>query len=184
MKKVVLITTFVFSLVFISTAPALADVYVGVDANGVAVTGAIMCDAGTCGSGSSFSKATLPSGAHYALQGVGIDYGIGNNNPNTLVLVNPTNTQWAVVNTQTQQITQTFTPVRTPVIPVAPITVPKIETTTATATITDTKTVTVANPNAASVITITKTQDAFLSAFTKILNAISSLMLKLGISVG
>jgi len=91
---------------------ANADVYVKVDANGNAISGAIMCDAATCGAGSLYSQLTLQPGEHYALQGVGIDYGIGNNNPNTSVKVDESTQVWSVINTQTNEVTQTFTPVR------------------------------------------------------------------------
>ena len=75
--------------------PAAANVYVAVDANGVAVGGAIMCDAGTCGPGSSFSLATLKPGERYVLQGTG-QAGIGNNNPGTEVKVNIETNEWTV----------------------------------------------------------------------------------------
>ena len=100
-----------------------ADVYVGVDANGIAVTGAIMCDAGTCGTGSLFSQATLPAGAHYALQGVGIDYGIGNNNPNTIVAVNEATNTWTVTDGVTNQVQETFQPNREPQPMIEPVTI-------------------------------------------------------------
>lgn len=75
---------------------AMADVYVKVDANGNAIGGAIMCDAVTCGTGSLYSKLTLGEGERYVLQGVGVDYGIGNNNPNTSVRHESENNQWVV----------------------------------------------------------------------------------------
>ena len=75
--------------------PAAAEVYVKVDANGNAVGGAIMCDAGTCGAGSQFSQLTLQPGEQYVLQGTG-HAGIGNNNPNTQVKVDIETKEWTV----------------------------------------------------------------------------------------
>lgn len=93
--------------------PAAADVYVKVDANGVAVDGPIMCDAGTCGAGSTFSQLTLKPGERYVLQGTG-SAGIGGNNPNTEVKVDLQTNQWTVTNTQTQQVVQQFVPQNSP----------------------------------------------------------------------
>jgi hypothetical protein len=84
---------FFFTLVLV--ANARADVYVKVDANGNAVGGAIMCDAGTCGAGSQYSQLTLQAGEQYVLQATG-HAGIGNNNPNTQVKVDIGTNDWTV----------------------------------------------------------------------------------------
>jgi hypothetical protein len=137
-------------------APSFADVYVKVDANGNAIGGAIMCDAGTCGAGSEYSRLTLQEGERYVLQGTG-HAGIGNNNPNTQVKVDLETNEWTitrevivtpiepvVINNQpvlsyTTQTVEKFNPI-TPVIitPATPIVV--VETATAMA---DTNTATV-----------------------------------------
>ncbi len=145
--------------------PAAAEVYVKVDANGNAVGGAIMCDAGTCGAGSQFSQLTLQPGEQYVLQGTG-HAGIGNNNPNTQVKVDIETKEWTVtrqvevkptepvvINNQsvisyTIETVQKFTPETNPgnnrvepIIQSNPTPSPvALETTTATAT-TDTSTV-------------------------------------------
>lgn len=145
--------------------PAAAEVYVKVDANGNAVGGAIMCDAGTCGAGSQFSQLTLQPGEQYVLQGTG-HAGIGNNNPNTQVKVDIETKEWTVtrqvevkptepvvINNQsvisyTIETVQKFTPETSPgnnrvepIIQLNPTPSPvALETTTATAT-TDTSTV-------------------------------------------
>ena len=60
-------------------APANADVYVKVDANGNVIGGAIVCDYETCGDlNSLYARATLNEGEKYALQGYG-STGIGIN---------------------------------------------------------------------------------------------------------
>ena len=82
-------------MLILGTTPAHADVYVKVDANGNAVGGAIMCDAGTCGAGSQYSQLTLQAGEQYVLQGTG-QAGIGNNNPNTQVKVDIETKEWTV----------------------------------------------------------------------------------------
>jgi len=84
---------FFFTLVVVANAKA--DVYVKVDANGNAVGGAIMCDAGTCGAGSQFSQLTLQAGEQYVLQATG-HAGIGNNNSNTQVKVDINTNDWTV----------------------------------------------------------------------------------------
>jgi len=124
-----------------SIAPALADVYVAVDQNNNAVGQAIICDAQTCAQGSLFSKMTLPTDQHYALQGVGIDYGTGAQS-NNKVSVDPVTNVWTVnqTDTNTDRITgavtqvntiQTFTPTNptrvvvsqtlTPKTPITPV---------------------------------------------------------------
>ena len=133
-------------LTAISVAPALADVYVAVDQNGNAVGQAIMCDAQTCAKGSLFSQMTLPSGAHYALQGVGIGYGTGAQS-NNKVSVDENTGVWTVNQTDTNKdrltgaitqvnTVQTFTPtnptrvvVSQTLTPITPITPPTVTTT-------------------------------------------------------
>ena len=90
MKKIIIILALI-----LGTTPAYADVYVKVDANGNAIGGAIVCDAGTCGAGSQFSQLTLQAGEQYVLQGTG-QAGIGNNNPNTQVKVDIETNEWTV----------------------------------------------------------------------------------------
>lgn len=77
---------------------ASADVYVKVDAQGNAIGGAIMCDAATCGAGSFYSQLTLNPGESYVLQGVGVDHGIGNNNPGVDVKHEAATNEWVVTN--------------------------------------------------------------------------------------
>lgn len=116
----------------ISMTPANADVYVKVDAQGNAIGGAIMCDAATCGAGSQYSQLTLQEGERYVLQGVGVDYGIGNNNPDTRVQHDDRSNEWVVTrdsgsgNAPDVERFEVFTPAPTPSVP-API----IETPTA-----------------------------------------------------
>lgn len=129
MKKAIAIT----ALLVGSMAPANADVYVKVDANGNAIDGAIVCDAATCGEGSLYSRLTLKEGERYVLQGLG-QVGIGNNNPDTQVKVDIPTQTWTVT---TPNTTTTFTPQQEPVY-VAPVTPVITETSTA---ITDTATV-------------------------------------------
>jgi len=160
MKKIIIIL-----VTLLGIAPANADVYVKVDANGNAIGGAIMCDAGTCGAGSQFSQLTLQAGERYILQGTG-QAGIGNNNPNTQVKVDLQTNEWTVtrqvevvptepivINNQpvlsyTTQTVEKFTPATSPgndrpVQIVTPPTIepnidsiPSIDTTTATSTAT------------------------------------------------
>jgi hypothetical protein len=126
MKKVIIIL-----VMLLGVTPANADVYVKVDANGNAIGGAIMCDAGTCGAGSQYSQLTLQAGEQYVLQGTG-QAGIGNNNPNTQVKVDIPTNEWTVtrqvevipvepvvINNQqvisyTVQTVETFTPATSP----------------------------------------------------------------------
>jgi hypothetical protein len=84
---------FFFTLVVVSNAKA--DVYVKVDASGNAIGGAIMCDSGTCGAGSEYSRLTLQAGEQYVLQATG-HAGIGNNNPNTQVKVDLPTNDWTI----------------------------------------------------------------------------------------
>jgi len=139
-----------------SAQTASADVYVKVDAQGNAIGGAIMCDAATCGAGSSYSQATLGPGERYVLQGVGVHYGIGNNNPNTEVKHEAATNEWVISTTQPAPVAQpsapapeptvtvqrftVITPEPTPVAP-TPIQTPKTDTATVTTKI-DTATVT------------------------------------------
>lgn len=128
----------------LGVSPAYADVYVKVDANGNAIGGAIMCDAGTCGAGSQYSQLTLKAGERYVLQGTG-QAGIGNNNPNTQVKVDLQTNEWTItrqvevtpvqpvvinnqpVITYTTQTVEKFTPANSPGNSTIPI---KIETPT------------------------------------------------------
>lgn len=106
------------SLAGLST-PAFGDVYVKVDANGNAIGGAIVCDAGTCGAGSLYSQLTLQPGESYQLQGYG-QSGIGNNNPGVDVKVDISTQTWTVTNNAAPEPTvTTFVPSRDPA-PVAP----------------------------------------------------------------
>lgn len=107
MKKIIAIITLIAG----SIAPANADVYVKVDANGNAIDSAIVCDAETCAVGSLFSQLTLKEGERYALQGFG-QAGIGNNNPNTTVKVDNETNQWTYT---TPSTVTTWTPQREPV---------------------------------------------------------------------
>ncbi len=99
MKKKITISVLIALLAYVALiviAPnAKADVYVKVDANGNAIGGAIMCDAGTRGAGSEYSRLTLQPGESYVLQGTG-QAGIGNNNPNTQVSVDLETNEWTV----------------------------------------------------------------------------------------
>lgn len=137
MKKISI--ALVLGLAF--STPAAADVYVKVDANGVAIDGPIMCDSGTCGPNSQFSQLTLKPGERYVLQGTG-SAGIGGNNPGTEVKVDLQTNEWTVTNTQTQQVTQQFVPQNSPGNdrPTQVVQLPVQETTTVQI---DTKTVTV-----------------------------------------
>jgi hypothetical protein len=127
------IALLVSAVVFAGT-PALADVYVKVDANGNAIGGAIVCDSGTCGAGSLYSQLTLGVGERYVLQGTGTT-GIGNNNPNTQVKVDLQTNDWTITKTnETQQVisVQQLNPSGVIVNPVIQPVIPTIETTTIT----------------------------------------------------
>lgn len=131
---------------------AMADVYVKVDANGNAIGGAIMCDAATCGEGSQYSQLTLQPGERYQLQGVGVSYGIGNNNPGVEVKHEATTNEWVVTNNNTPApVVERFT-VNTPASVVqdpVPVSTPVV----------DTKTVTISDTSTALVDTATVTVD-------------------------
>lgn len=129
-KMAVMLLTLLTSIV-----PAYADTYVKVDANGNAIGGAIVCDAATCGEGSLYSQLTLKDGERYVLQGSGVSYGIGNNNPNTDVKY--TNNEWVI--TRTEPITNTASVERFTVITPTPVSIPS-QTTIETATVIDTAT--------------------------------------------
>ena len=89
-------------------SPSHADVYVIVDQNGVAQSGAIVCDYATCGDPNSlYAQLTLAPGQRYALQGTG-HAGIGNNNPNTEVKVDSNNI-WTATHTDPVTTAQTVT---------------------------------------------------------------------------
>ena len=170
MKKKIAISALIALLAYaalsIFATDARADVYVKVDASGNAIGGAIMCDAGTCGAGSEYSRLTLQPGERYVLQGTG-HAGIGNNNPNTEVKVDLQTNEWivtrevvvvpvepVVINNQpvlsyTTQTVEKFTPATSPgndrpapvlVVNPTPVVIPT-DSTTATAT-TDTSTAT------------------------------------------
>lgn len=143
--------------------PSYADVYVKVDAQGNAVSGPIMCDAGTCGAGSTYSKLTLQEGESYVLQGLG-QSGIGNNNPNTKVEVDIPTQTWKV--TTPVEVT-TFTPTTEPVIQntyVPPIVSETSTVATGTAT---------ARIDTATVLTDTATVTASLNTITSYEKAIA-----------
>lgn len=152
MKKLIILLVVLLASTVI---PARADVYVIVDSNGVVVSGAIVCDAGTCGDPNSlYSRLTLKAGERYVLQGRtdsnGNNSGIGAQ-PNQILVVKeePTkNTFVAITPTQTTVIvTPTVvepqpTPEPKPQ-PVAPTPTPTPTNTTETSTvITETSTVT------------------------------------------
>jgi len=170
MKKKIAISALIALLAYaalsIFATDARADVYVKVDASGNAIGGAIMCDAGTRGAGSEYSRLTLQPGERYVLQGTG-HAGIGNNNPNTEVKVDLQTNEWivtrevvvvpvepVVINNQpvlsyTTQTVEKFTPETSPgndrpapvlVVNPTPVVIPT-DSTTATAT-TDTSTAT------------------------------------------
>jgi hypothetical protein len=180
----VLIAMLAYAALIIIAPNAKADVYVKVDANGNAVGGAIMCDAGTCGAGSEYSRLTLQLGERYVLQGTG-QAGIGNNNPNTQVSVDLQTNEWTVtrqteikpvepivINDQqvvsyTVQTVEKFTPATSPgndrpasVVqspePVAPNPV-VTETTTATATTASNETLTATVETTTATIATSKT---------------------------
>jgi hypothetical protein len=120
---------------------ASADVYVKVDAQGNAIGGAIMCDAATCGAGSLYSSLTLQPGERYVLQGVGVQHGIGNNNPGVDVKHEATTNEWVVTNNNAPApVVERFT-VNTPApvvqdpVPVAPIDTKTVTVETTTAVI-------------------------------------------------
>jgi hypothetical protein len=187
MKKITILLALI-----LGTTPAYADVYVKVDANGNAIGGAIMCDAGTCGAGSQYSQLTLQTGEKYVLQGTG-QAGIGNNNPNTQVKVDLETNEWTVtrqveitpaepiiINDQTvisytAQTVEKFTPATSPGNdkPVVPVVIPEptpttpplefTETTTATATIAIVDTATVLTPKSTPVVSTLKATTLELS---------------------
>jgi hypothetical protein len=144
------------ALVFAST-PAFADVYVKVDANGNAISGAIVCEQSVCGnSNSTYSQLTLGVGEQYVLQGTGTS-GIGNNNPNTQVKVDLETNDWTITRTdETQKVisVQQLNPSGVIVNPVIQPVIPKIETTTI---ITDTATSTAQSDTQTAITQETKT---------------------------
>ena len=184
MKKIIL--AIVFSLV---ASNAYADVYVKVDANGVAIGGPIMCDGLQCGNPeSTYSKLTLQPGERYVLQGTG-QAGIGNNNPNTEVKVDLQTNVWTVTNTETQKVVQQFTPQTNPSNPQPapkpePVVTPQpsvdsvtVTVDTKTATV-DTKTVIVDTP---TVITTNQIAPTIKSVITKLNNLKKRVMELLGL---
>lgn len=146
----------ILGLLGLST-PAFGDVYVAVDAQGNAVSGAIMCDAATCGAGSQFSKLTLQPGQSYQLQGYG-QSGIGNNNPGVDVKVDIPTQTWTVTHSSTPEpVVTTFVPTRE--VSTVQGNQPRVETSTATTDTAsaiikvETATVTMETATAVSVIT-------------------------------
>lgn len=147
----------------IMTIPAHSDVYVIVDANGVVVSGAVVCDAGTCGDPTSlYSRLTLKAGERYVLQGKtdaqGNNSGIGAQpnqilvvkeeaDKNTFVAVTPT----TVTTIVTPKVVETTpTPQPEPINTPAPITTP---TPTPQPTVTETTTVTTVDTPTVTVVT-------------------------------
>ena len=190
-------------LIATSITPAYADVYVKVDANGNAIGGAIVCDAGTCGAGSVFSQLTLKEGEQYVLQGTGTT-GIGNNNPNTDVKVDIPTNNWTVTHTETvkletpivvnnteivsytTQTKETFNP-RTPVLVTPTPPTQTVDTTTATTVIdsttanTDTTTVTDTTIVSADVIATALTKEEIFVIINNLMTKIYALLAKLGV---
>jgi hypothetical protein len=108
MKRISLAMTALLALGVIPSANA--DVYVKVDANGNAIGGAIVCDAATCGEGSTYSQITLGPGERYVLQSLH-QAGIGNNNPGVSVKVDIPTQTWTVTNNNIPDpVVNTFTP--------------------------------------------------------------------------
>lgn len=115
------------------SSPAYADVYVKVDAQGNAIGGAIMCDSATCGAGSEYSRLTLQEGERYVLQGVGVDYGIGNNNPNVDVKHESASNEWVITRNEPERVepvVERFTVITSTPAPTVQQPVIKVETTT------------------------------------------------------
>ena len=159
-----------------------------------------MCDAGTCGEGSEYSRLTLQPGERYVLQGTG-HAGIGNNNPNTQVKVDLETKEWTVtrqvevkptepvvINNQavvsyTVETVQKFTAETSPgnnrVEPVVvpnPIPSPTVlETTTATA-LTDTSTVTIETSTATTQTATIQTATVESVKLQTLRTAVSSLL--------
>ena len=149
-------------------APANADVYVKVDANGNAIGGAIVCDAATCGAGSLYSQLTLNEGESYVLQGYG-HTGIGNNNADTDVKVDKQTNEWTVT---TPTAVSTFVPQREPVYvaPVAPVIVETTTVVTDTATaLSDTATATIKN------VTVSDAYAEIMALLTRIIQLLAIL---------
>jgi hypothetical protein len=147
---------------------ANAEVYVKVDANGNAIGGAIICDAGTCGPGSLYSQLTLQPGERYVLQGTG-QAGIGNNNPGMDVKVDLETNVWTVTDSKSNTVVQQFTPQTSPgndrpQLPPVLIQDTKTATTDTGTVSTDTRTVNVKSDTSTSIsiketVTISSLQD-------------------------
>lgn len=151
--------------------PAMADVYVKVDANGNAIGGAIMCDAATCGEGSQYSQLTLQPGERYVLQGTG-QAGIGNNNPGVEVRHEATTNEWVITNNNAPTPTvERFATIETRRVEVVPIVV-QPETST---TLVDTPTVIIGDSSTAIVDTPTVIMD---TATVLITSAVKSVVKK------
>lgn len=179
MKKKIVISLLIiitFGILLISLDKASADVYVKVDAQGNAIDGAIVCDAGTCGDPNSlYSKLTLKEGERYVLQGYGTT-GIGNNTPNTEVKVDiPTNT-WTVT---TPTTTSTFVPTReesTQVINSNPVITPVVID-SPTVTISDSSTV-ISDSSTVTTSGLTLSSNPTLEEVIALLNKVLALLAK------
>jgi hypothetical protein len=163
--KVIAVT---IALTVALTAPVYADVYVAVDKDGNVVSGAIMCDAVTCGANSDYSKATLQDGQRYVLQSKYA--GIGNNNPNTTVKIDEATNVWTVTTpTHVQQYNGTIDNA----INVTP-TVIIVDTATA---ITDTATVTIDS----ATVTSTTDKTEVIATIQALLSKVFALLALLGV---
>lgn len=163
MKKIIA----VIILIAANITPAYADVYVAVDKDGNVVSGAIMCDANTCGADSLYSKLTLQEGQHYVLQNNG-SAGIGNNNPNTTVKVNEVTNVWTVTTpTTTQQYNKT---IDNPIVSAPAVNV--IDTSTV---IVDTATVTIDSATVTTATTNTEVMTLIYALLEKIMTLLARL---------
>lgn len=157
----------------LGVTPSHADVYVKVDAQGNATSGAIVCEANVCGdSNSLYSKLTLGEGERYVLQGLGTT-GIGNNNPDTHVKVDIPTQTWTVT-TPTQVNTFTpYEPIRT--------STPVLVTTDSSTVSTDTATVLSDSSTATVSLESITTVESAIAYIRLLLNQIYAIFEKLGI---
>ena len=182
MKKKAILLAVTLTL---ANTSAMADVYVKVDANGNAIGGAIICDSATCGAGSLYSQLTLNEGERYVLQGVGVDYGIGNNNPNTTVQHDDRSNEWVVTREQrtgVEPVVERFnviTPTPTPEMQTPVITETQTVLTETTTALSDTSTVTNLESITATVTESVTVQDV-LKKINALLAIIFQLLAKLG----
>ena len=170
MKKVIA----VIILIAANITPAYADVYVAVDKDGNVVSGAIMCDANTCGADSLYSKLTLQEGQHYVLQNNG-SAGIGNNNPDTTVKVNEVTNVWTVTTPTTiQQYNKTIDNpiVNEPVVSVVDTATVVVDTATVTV---DTATVTINSATVTNATTNTEVMTLIYALLDKIMTLLARL---------